>query len=241
MNAIPTTYRGINFRSRLEARWAAFFNALGWRYEYEPRDLKGYIPDFFLYVGREPVLVEVKPFDLPDPEKLVPDLGQHPSRHVFEKIVTSGWGGPAVVVGETTSSHSRGVRMGVGRFVASGESMVADVFHCSRCFSLPSKRQESLCLLFTLWPSRDHPDYMRSVCASCQHCGRVWSIVGEGKGVPDIGQDAVSAWAAACNEVQWCARPAFPNAVAGPPVPKRKADLRGGSVTVAHLGKENFP
>lgn len=46
--AIPTAYGGVNFRSRLEARWAAMFDLLGWRWEYEPLDLDGYIPDFLV-------------------------------------------------------------------------------------------------------------------------------------------------------------------------------------------------
>ena len=36
---IPTLYNGIQFRSRLEAKWAAFFDLLGWEYEYEPSRL----------------------------------------------------------------------------------------------------------------------------------------------------------------------------------------------------------
>lgn len=59
---IPTVYAGIQFRSRLEARWAAFFDQCGWRWEYEPFDLPGWIPDFMLE-GR--VAVEVKPFTRP--------------------------------------------------------------------------------------------------------------------------------------------------------------------------------
>lgn len=61
MNAIPTHYNGINFRSRLEAKWARFFDLVGWRYEYEPVDLNGYIPDFVLKFGKMPVYVEIKP------------------------------------------------------------------------------------------------------------------------------------------------------------------------------------
>lgn len=57
---IPTTYRGVRFRSRLEAKWACFFDLMGWRWEYEPFDADGYIPDFVL-LGDDPVLVEVKP------------------------------------------------------------------------------------------------------------------------------------------------------------------------------------
>lgn len=34
--ALPTAYNGYRFRSRLEARWAVFFDALGLAYRYEP-------------------------------------------------------------------------------------------------------------------------------------------------------------------------------------------------------------
>lgn len=57
---IPTLHAGIRFRSRLEARWAAFFDEIGWRWEYEPFDLEGYIPDFLIQ-GERPLLVEIGP------------------------------------------------------------------------------------------------------------------------------------------------------------------------------------
>lgn len=57
---IPTEFKGIVFRSRLEARWAHFFDSLNWKWEYEPLDLQGYIPDFLIY-GARSFLVEVKP------------------------------------------------------------------------------------------------------------------------------------------------------------------------------------
>jgi hypothetical protein len=57
---IPTLYQGRRYRSRLEARWACFFDLLGWHYEYEPCDLDGWIPDFALCEA-SPVFVEVKP------------------------------------------------------------------------------------------------------------------------------------------------------------------------------------
>jgi hypothetical protein len=53
-------YGGVQFRSRLEAKWAAFFDAVGWRWSYEPVDLNGWTPDFVLHLN-EPVYVEVKP------------------------------------------------------------------------------------------------------------------------------------------------------------------------------------
>lgn len=51
--AIETTHAGVRFRSRLEARWAVFFDALGvkWLYEIEAYALpsgRGYLPDFSL-------------------------------------------------------------------------------------------------------------------------------------------------------------------------------------------------
>jgi hypothetical protein len=53
MQAIETVYRGYRFRSRLEARWAVFFDAMKieWRYEFEGylfKDGTMYLPDFFL-------------------------------------------------------------------------------------------------------------------------------------------------------------------------------------------------
>lgn len=60
---IPTSYRGYRFRSRLEARWAVFFDRMGIEYLYEPEgtvinsrrlnwgtgvDSYWYLPDFYL-------------------------------------------------------------------------------------------------------------------------------------------------------------------------------------------------
>ena len=59
--AHPTVYKDRTYRSRLEARWAAFFDQLGWRYEYEPYDLNGWVPDFALISKTKSILVEVKP------------------------------------------------------------------------------------------------------------------------------------------------------------------------------------
>ena len=60
--SIPTNYRGRQYRSRLEAKWAAFFDLCEWRYEYEPIDLNGWFPDFALFGDNgNMILVEVKP------------------------------------------------------------------------------------------------------------------------------------------------------------------------------------
>ena len=60
ISAIPTRYEGVNFRSRLEAKWAAMFDLLEWRWTYEPCDFCGWIPDFAIH-GETLVYVEVKP------------------------------------------------------------------------------------------------------------------------------------------------------------------------------------
>jgi hypothetical protein len=51
MRAIPTVYAGVEFRSRLEARWAATFTELGWGWDYEPIDFRGWTPDFLVEAG----------------------------------------------------------------------------------------------------------------------------------------------------------------------------------------------
>lgn len=57
---IETRYNGVKFRSRLEAKWAAMFDIVGWAWTYEPRDFRGWIPDFAIHVYRD-IYVEVKP------------------------------------------------------------------------------------------------------------------------------------------------------------------------------------
>ena len=68
IKAIPTTYNHVQFRSRLEARWAAFFDLCGWEWDYEPFDLDGWAPDFMLK-GKTMALVEVKPIDFRGDDK----------------------------------------------------------------------------------------------------------------------------------------------------------------------------
>lgn len=63
ISAIPTTYRGTAYRSRLEARIAASFDRLGVPFDYEPEAFQigdvQYLPDFYLSAAR--VWVEAKP------------------------------------------------------------------------------------------------------------------------------------------------------------------------------------
>jgi len=61
IRVLPTTYREVRFRSRLEARWAVYFDLIGldWRYEPEGYELPSgnYCPDFEC----QNFFVEVKP------------------------------------------------------------------------------------------------------------------------------------------------------------------------------------
>jgi hypothetical protein len=64
--SMPTYYKGITFRSRLEARWAIIFDELGIAWEYEPEALSldfcgstiDYLPDF--YLPKVDCFVEIK-------------------------------------------------------------------------------------------------------------------------------------------------------------------------------------
>lgn len=82
---IETIYNGYRFRSRLEARWAVFFDTGKIKYEYEPEGFETeagrYLPDF--YLPELDTYVEVKR-DTPEGR-----------RDVFEKCEKSiVWGGP---------------------------------------------------------------------------------------------------------------------------------------------------
>jgi hypothetical protein len=90
--AIPTIYKKIQFRSRLEARFACFLDSYGLVWDYEPLELRKYVPDFVVDFEFGPTLVELKPAVRP--------LEFKPA---CRKITRSGWTGPALVVGSQLS------------------------------------------------------------------------------------------------------------------------------------------
>ena len=85
---IRTLYKGVTFRSQLEARWAAWFDwrRIGW--EYEPVQMGNWVPDFRMVTGDEEICAEVKPVD------------EFPA-DVAEKIDRSDWKGRAMILGRT--------------------------------------------------------------------------------------------------------------------------------------------
>lgn len=69
IKAIETKWRGYRFRSRLEARWAVFFERIGAEWTYEPQGFERegfeeetlrYLPDFRVKIGKSSYWVEVK-------------------------------------------------------------------------------------------------------------------------------------------------------------------------------------
>lgn len=82
IKAIETEYNGYRFRSRLEARWAVFFDTLGVEYQYEVEgfDLHycgWYLPDF--YLPSYQTYIEIKPF---------PEKHEHGRPEIFDHEAT---------------------------------------------------------------------------------------------------------------------------------------------------------
>ena len=85
---IPTTYKGVRFRSILEAKWAMYFDALGHEWAYEPFELGNWIPDFGLTTFTGACLAECKPALTP--------VHFAPAQ---QKAEDSGWTGRVLLLG----------------------------------------------------------------------------------------------------------------------------------------------
>lgn len=120
----PTQYHGVIFRSRLEARWAAFFDLIGWKWEYEPIDLDGWTPDFRVEFpcyhsecnGTHALLIEVKPYFSID------DFKNHPcTKHFWGRDIpadsSAAFGcNPSVVYWEMVHGAGGGSEEGIQAF-----------------------------------------------------------------------------------------------------------------------------
>lgn len=91
---IETIYNGYRFRSRLEARWAVFFDAVGLTYEYEKQgfdlgDGIRYLPDFWLPSLRMWVEIkaELESEDHEKPERV--SYFSHPVLELMRKFRSS--------------------------------------------------------------------------------------------------------------------------------------------------------
>jgi hypothetical protein len=95
MGAIETKYNGLSFRSRLEAKWAVFLDAMGIDYDYEREGftLGGlwYLPDFWLPLPKlhahfegAGYWLEIKPRALTSKEELqIKRLVGHTGHHAY--------------------------------------------------------------------------------------------------------------------------------------------------------------
>lgn len=173
MAGIPTWYGGIEFRSRLEARWAAFFDLLGWRWEYEPFDLDGYIPDFLLPDFKTKVIVEVKP--------AISDAAK-------KKIERSGWEHEAVVVGNAPSLNAYGGGWALGELGRIGGCIRDTPIWAWRDALLSCGSDEAQCFYrFGLTAIDD---------TNCRRCHA------DGTGTPTTA-DVEMLWREACNATKW--------------------------------------
>lgn len=94
IKAIPTEYKGITFRSRLEARWAVFFDALGLDYQYETTTIGVYVsalsgttrysPDFWL--PQLDCWIEIKP-PLDSNDEQESDILDHEYQKVLQLVM----------------------------------------------------------------------------------------------------------------------------------------------------------
>lgn len=108
IEAVPTEYAGITFRSRLEADWAATLDASNIKWAYEPETITlpsgtVYIPDFWL-----PELgtwIEVKGPGIPRVEKTA-ELAQARACHCEGDCACQWPGGELVILGRTSLKAS---------------------------------------------------------------------------------------------------------------------------------------
>lgn len=197
-HAIPTEYRGIRFRSRLEAQWAAFFDLMCWRWHYEPIDLNGYIPDFIVD-GTEPILFEVKPIIT------VEEFANH-----YPKIVKSGWVGPYVILGAFLFTRGQMEEYTEPEW-ADGVVLGSGLAESKRFHDEQYRNKDGTFLEHRPWEIIEpYPIYLFH-CAQCNRfypgdgpccslCGYMWRP-GDGRGPDD---DLIrSAMASAKNLVQW--------------------------------------
>lgn len=170
---IPTEYRGVRFRSRLEARWAVFMDRVDWGWQYEPLDLDGYIPDFVVRFDGGPLLIEVKPA-----------LTLDELRESTGKITASGWEHEALIVGADLfePGHVHPIVGLIGEREPGPDGELCWFWDAARLFSCLSCGQPSVLSEAGSW--------------RCRVCGAVDGHLGTfAKGA--------AVWVDSANRVQW--------------------------------------
>jgi hypothetical protein len=172
--AIPTLYRGRMYRSRLEARWAAFFDRLGWTYEYEPLDLGKWSPDFAITAPFD-ALVEVKPFTEFDAE-------------VAERMFDASGDPPFLLLTRVAPERLEG-GVKIGWNAATGMPVAL-------CWAQRLNSPEFYADLTTVWMTEPP----KLISAARGELTEASPFRGCSSYYPDY---AMARWADACNAVQW--------------------------------------
>lgn len=149
MKAIETHWKGYRFRSRLEARWAVFFDAAGFDWEYEPEGFSfegiSYLPDFLVSTPQGgKIWYEVKPKGVHQDDKFDAFLAElHATGSAERAALLSGDPVAHFQTRQTRTNYFMGVcpRCGLIDFPAYGtaEDKTIFTFGCQPCdFETPS-------------------------------------------------------------------------------------------------------
>jgi hypothetical protein len=156
MKAIETLYAGYRFRSRLEARWAVFFDSAGIEYQYEPEGFElesgvRYLPDF--YLPRMGAWAEVKARYTPD---LIEKSWSAAREITRDTALEAGLGEAFVFLGDLFRQPRRGATYPVARRAEMSYHGEGDYFG----IWVPTSASEYDLL------DRPHPEDLRTVLES---------------------------------------------------------------------------
>jgi hypothetical protein len=160
MKAIETEYKGYRFRSRLEARWAVFFDAANIPYEYELERFelengRTYLPDF--YLPKSGTWIEVKPVQPDDlTVKMCHEVGRAHSEWHNEPAM-------AILIGVPGSHFIRGFH----KHLPPAGEYGYDFIECDICGDV---------WLGALWNIGDDSNPYWTHFATCYNCtcNRMW-------------------------------------------------------------------
>jgi hypothetical protein len=177
--AIPTRYSGVNFRSRLEARWAAFLDVLRWDWEYEPDLQAGFvIPDFILPGFKLLTILECKPavslIEIAEQRTtLIRKLQGWLEVGVNEEIVTLDRSDEPLERTDQALDDLMRVEMGVNPLGRSRRILIAGPalhpHHTDDAITVDGEHGFTLC---TNGVDADHVGLAAALGAPCLHCGR---------------------------------------------------------------------
>jgi len=197
--AIDTQYNERRYRSRLEAKWAAFFDLCGWRAEYEPFDLGEWSPDFLIKGWRTEILVEVKPITAID----VPTIWK-----MHTAAEKAGFKGELLLVGTYPTSVLLG-------WMCTNE--IPDSPDCSNeRQGYPREMRMTPWFIRAEFTDTHKPDFSVGVCLNTSRGGLDWGTgtIQHGKprrtllmwDVPPKHYDPEKIWSNAANAVRWRGR-----------------------------------